>query len=314
MKITLAIVLIALACSWVYIERRELVMRINIMQSAGEPPALIDALDEHDNTKWLDDYFTVEEIAADTFAIGEPRYLQQNFSYLIIGRDQALLFDAGPGIRDIRKAAEKLTDKPIVFLPSHFHYDHVGNSVTFDEIAVVDLPHIRSRAKHNRLTLTDMEHLGGAEGFSAPTWEVDHWWPVGHVIKLGARELTLLYTPGHTTDSIALWDEKHGLLFSGDFVYPGPLYGFLPNSSMSDYLSSTINLLRALPQGTLLVGAHRAKPPGVPTLLMQDLLDLQTALEQLKAGQLRGEGSYPQSFKINQRMTMLAEPRWLQDW
>ena len=72
--------------------------------------------------EWLANYFTIEHLAPGTYAIGEPRYYQQNYSYLIIGEERALLFDAGPGIRDIRKTAELLTKKPIVFLPSHFHY------------------------------------------------------------------------------------------------------------------------------------------------------------------------------------------------
>ena len=35
--------------------------------------------------RWVDDYFLVEQIDPDTFAIGEPRYYQGNYSYLITG-------------------------------------------------------------------------------------------------------------------------------------------------------------------------------------------------------------------------------------
>ena len=56
--------------------------------------------------RWHDDYFTVMAIDPDTFAIGEPRYWQQNFNYLIVGETRAILFDAGPGVRDILPADE----------------------------------------------------------------------------------------------------------------------------------------------------------------------------------------------------------------
>ncbi len=72
-------------------------------------------------------------------------------------------------MRDIRATAESLTDLPITLLPSHFHYDHIGNNITFERIAVVDLPYLRERAPDNLLTLTNAEHLGMAEGFAAPT-------------------------------------------------------------------------------------------------------------------------------------------------
>ena len=54
--------------------------------------------------------------------------------------------------------------------------------------------------------------------------------------ELGGRGLWILYTPGHTEDSISLYDAESGYLFSGDFLYPGELYGFLPNSNLGDYL------------------------------------------------------------------------------
>src|SRR5512134_1187466 len=90
----------------------------------GEPPALLDAADEGPGVRWMDDYFIVQVIDPQTFAIGEPRYHQQNFNYLIVGSQRAILFDAGPGQRDIRPIAEALTGRPITFVPSHFHFDH----------------------------------------------------------------------------------------------------------------------------------------------------------------------------------------------
>ncbi len=306
--------LLIAASAWAFMERRVVFFNILAMTGSGEPPPLLEKADEGPLTRWHDDYFTIQEIASQTFAIGEPRYWQQNYNYLIVGDERALLFDAGPGIRDVRRVAEALTDKPIVFLPSHFHYDHVGNRITFNEIAVVDLPYIRDRAIGNRLKITRYEHLGAFEGFAAPTWDVDLWWPVGADIDLGQRSLTLLHTPGHTYDSISLWDKDNRIVFSGDYLYPGELYVYLPNSRMGDYLSTSQSLLSSLPADIVFFGAHRAEPPGAPALTSVDLSDLNLSLENIKNRTATGEGSYPQVFRVNDRLAIRAEPRWLQDW
>lgn len=315
---SLALLLVGVAVAgslvWAFNERRILNMYWFSLTTEGVPPALLDKTNEGVLVRWVDDYFTIERIAPATFAIGEPRYHQQNYSYLIIGMERALLFDAGPGIRDIRATAESLTDLPITWLPSHFHYDHVGNGITFERIAVVDLPYLRKRAPDNLLTLTKAEHLGMAEGFTIPTWRVDTWLAVGEEIDLGQRSLKLLYTPGHTTDSVSLFDAANNIVFSGDYIYPGYLYGFLPNSSMGDYLRGARTLLADVPENATIFGAHRRRPPGAPSLKFDDLQDLERGLNAIRDGEIEGQGTYPQTFSINERISMLAEPRWLQDW
>ena len=282
--------------------------------SLVDPPELAAPADEGADVRWHDDYFTVETLAEGVFAIGEPRYYQQNYSYLIAGDQRAVLFDAGPGYRDIRPVAASLTDLPITFIPSHFHYDHIGNTVTFENVAVVDLPYLRERAPAGRLRLSSDEHLGEVEGFAAPVLEVDNWLAPGADIDLGGRTLTVLYTPGHTEDSISLLDSPSGFLFSGDFIYPGPLFAFLPNSGMGDYLQGAENLLGVASLETRIFGAHRMEAPGAPELASRDVADLQAALWAIRKGELDAEGFYPRVYPVNERLELYAEPAWLQEW
>lgn len=280
----------------------------------GEPPALLEPAKESPVSYWHDDYFLVEQLDSHTHAIGEPRYHQQNFSYLITGSERAVLFDAGPGYRDIRSVAESLTDLPITFIPSHFHYDHVGNTVSFDRVAVVDLPYIRRRAESNKLKLNWSEHLGSVEGVAAPTLDIDEWLPIDGIVDLGNRELRVLYTPGHTEESISLLDVTNGYIFTGDFIYPGPLYAFLPNSSMGDYLQSSDTVLSTAPENVDLFGAHRDAAPGTPRLNIKDVEDLRATLLAIQDGSAKGTGVYPRAYRVNERIQLLAEPRWLQNW
>jgi hypothetical protein len=65
----------------------------------------------------IDEYWRVQKIAPDTFAIGEPQGDLDNFEYLLIGKNRALLIDAGSTGRDIHPALATLTQLPITVIP-----------------------------------------------------------------------------------------------------------------------------------------------------------------------------------------------------
>lgn len=290
---------------------------------SGSPPALLEAAEEGPDARWLDDYFLIVEIDPQTFAIVEPRYEQQNINYLIIGLDRAVLFDAGSGLRDVATAAATLTNKPITFVPSHLHYDHIGKGGPFAKIALIDLPHLRERAANDKLQLTWAEHLGSAEGYKPPMLKVDEWLIPNGVMSLGGRALRVLYTPGHTDDSISLLDTARGQLFSGDFIYQGPLYAFLPNSSLGDYRQGATTLLNTIEEDVRVFGAHRTGPQGLPVLSRADIAAVHKTLLQIAGDStdnsditdsIKSEGRYPLSYPVNDHIQLLVEPAWLQNW
>lgn len=282
------------------------------------PPAFLERDDEPGAT-WFDDYYTVFEIDERTFAIAETRYWQRNFNYLIVGDDRAILFDGGPGVRDIRGVVRSLTDLPVVFTPSHFHYDHVGNGVEFESVAMVDLPYLRRRMREDRLTLTLYEHLGKAEGFDLPALRVDEWWPSGETVDLGDREVVVVHTPGHTLDSVSLVDQRAGYAFTGDFFVPGSLLEMVPTGGMGDYVLGVDNLLSHVGPDTRLFAAHRdlladPVPKGVPETTVADLEDLQRLLPRIRDGVADAQGLFPVVYTVNENVALWANPRWMQDW
>lgn len=54
--------------------------------------------------------------------------------YLLIGKERALLIDAGNGTGNLKKACEKLTSLPITVALTHFHPDHAGGCPLFDSV------------------------------------------------------------------------------------------------------------------------------------------------------------------------------------
>jgi hypothetical protein len=89
---------------------------VYVMALEGQPE-LLEVKIEGNDIRWFDDYFTVQAIDEKTFAIGEPRYYQQNYNYLLLGETQAIVFDAGTGQRDIRRVVESITQLPVIFIP-----------------------------------------------------------------------------------------------------------------------------------------------------------------------------------------------------
>jgi glyoxylase-like metal-dependent hydrolase (beta-lactamase superfamily II) len=263
--------------------------------------------------RMVDDYFAVEELGSGTFAIGEPRYYQQNYSYLIVGEKRALLFDTGSGTRDISGVVASLTRLPVTVMVSHLHFDHLGGIIPFDRVAMIDLPHTRADVAAGRFTPTRYEYLGLIDRRRAPSVRVTEWLPPGAVIDLGGRRLTVLSTPGHTESSAALFDPASRRLFIGDYVYPTMLYAFLPGASLSSYQQTAQRLLATLPAETVLWTAHCCrKDEGIaaPWLDMADLRDLDSVLHRVQAGATNSTGFYPRVFPVNRQMTLATGFPW----
>jgi hydroxyacylglutathione hydrolase len=263
--------------------------------------------------RWFDDYFVVEPIDAATFAIGEPRYYQGNYSYLLIGKQRAVLFDAGTGLRDIVPVVRSLTNLPVTVIPSHLHFDHVGALGRFDMTALIDDPSLRARTSNSRLALRRYEFLGFADRLSNPTFRVDEWLPPESLIDLGGRVLRVLATPGHTPTSVSLYDATRRQLFAGDFIYPGTLYAFLPGASRRAYLATTKRLLTTMDPATRIFAAHMQDSPATvraPVLGVEDLRALERTLTSIEQGTLSSKGFYPRVFAVKGPITFATGWAW----
>ncbi|MGW3660050.1 MBL fold metallo-hydrolase [Streptomyces sp. NPDC005151] len=60
----------------------------------------------------------------------------------------------------------------------------------------------------------------------------------GDTIDLGNRQLTVLHLPGHTPGSIALYDPRAQMLFSGDIVYDDRLLDDIHGADQKDYVAT----------------------------------------------------------------------------
>jgi glyoxylase-like metal-dependent hydrolase (beta-lactamase superfamily II) len=288
-------------------ERRTVVLDL---MSLADPPALLDVENLEDGVDWWDDYYTVEWLDERTVAIGEPRFVQRNFAYLILGDSRAVLFDTGPGVRSaLHRLVAELTSLPVVAAPSHLHYDHIGNLVHFDEIALMDVAGVRDQLTDGVLVPGREQFLGFVEGYAAPRLRPTEWWAPGDTVELGGRSLRVLHTPGHTPESISLLDDETGWLFTGDFLYVGPLFAFVPGSSLEDYRAGVKEVLGAIPDGIRSVGGHGRQTSALaPILGRRDLLDLDSVLEEIEDGIVDGRGLFPRVYDVNSSIELWTDP------
>ncbi len=263
--------------------------------------------------RWFDDYFLVQKIDDTTYAIGEPRYYQGNYSYLLLGTERAVLFDAGTGNRDIAAVVRSLTSLPVTVFPSHLHFDHVGALGHLGRTALLDLRSLRERVQDHRLTLRRYEFLGFADSLPQPSFPVDEWWPPGSSVDLGNRQLQVLWTPGHTPTSGALYDADRHQLFAGDFIYPSTLYVFLPGASRSAYLATARRLLGTIDPATQIYCAHEADDPATisaPLLQVTDLQAVAAVLQRITSGEATASGFYPRVYPVIGPITLATGFSW----
>jgi hydroxyacylglutathione hydrolase len=139
---------------------------------------------------------------------------EANFIYLLIGSDKALLIDTGavadPNAMPLATTIMKLlpgknNEKlPLVVAHTHRHLDHRAGDPQF-----ASLPSVQ-------VVPFDLEGMQRFLGFTN--------WPSGIAhIDLGGRTVDVIPTPGHNETHVAFYDDRTGILFSGDFLLPGRL-------------------------------------------------------------------------------------------
>lgn len=233
-------------------------------------------------------WFEVESVAEGVYAIAEPGHVT---SFLVLGRREAALVDAGTGVADIGAVARALTALPVRLLLSHAHWDHIGGAHLFERRAVhpaeADALAQGKPAGFMTAYLRDSTLARPLPaGFDvathaippAPTTELLH---DGDSIDLGGRVLEVIETPGHSRGGVCLLDRPGRLLLAGDLVYAGPLYAQLAESDLPAYLRSLRRIAPLVPALDVVLGCH-----GIPTLPPRFLDEAAGAIERIIAGRV----------------------------
>ena len=197
--------------------------------AASEPPLQVHAYD------------------AQTFILRQSlcASFEGNFIYLLVGSDKALLIDTGAisnpqKIPLAKTILELLPDKdgkrlPLLVAHTHRHSDHRAGDPQF-----ASLPSVQ-------IVPFDLNGVRTFFGFTN--------WPNGIAhLDLGGRTVDVIPTPGHNQTHLAFYDDKTGILFSGDFLMPARLL----IEDATAYRESALRVVGSLKTRPLthILGAH----------------------------------------------------------
>lgn len=215
-----------------------------------------------------DDWFTVQSIDDNTYAISEYGHWEKVHSFLLLGSKRAILIDTGLGIDNIKRITDQLTILPIEVITTHVHTDHIGSHAEFERIFVhkgdedwlingikgLSIEQIR---KDIRRDIT----IPTPETFNPDTYRPFQGKPTGQLndadlFDLGNRRLIIYHTPGHSPGHISVFDETNGYLFTGDLLYDEtPVYAFYPSTNPVDLVNS-LERITGIPNIKMVYGSH----------------------------------------------------------
>ncbi|TPN90003.1 MBL fold metallo-hydrolase [Mesorhizobium sp. CU2] len=205
----------------------------------------------------MGDWFGKAVVDASTTMLTEPfvhDFVRANMWHLR-GRDADLLVDTGIGICPLAPEIDTPAGKPLIVVATHIHLDHVGSLHEFPLRMGPKMSAARFDDMDDAVTYAYMFHNldGAVSKLPAPDWKAANYrippapltrvLDEGDVVDLGDRQFRVLHLPGHSPDSIALFDEADGRFFSGDAIYDSWLIDDLADSNKADYRRTMQRLL-----------------------------------------------------------------------
>ncbi|MGY9049001.1 MAG: MBL fold metallo-hydrolase [Rhodobacterales bacterium] len=170
------------------------------------------------------------------------------------GPDGDLLVDSGMGVVSLRDWVPLVSERPLLAVASHTHFDHIGCHHEFDHRAVHRAEAHLLANPDRRAVLADpyvtdeiFETLPPepyrSERYTVTPAPATRLLEDGEVIDAGGRLFEVVHTPGHSPGGIALLERATGVLFSGDIVYDGPLIEDTYHADAADYIASMRRLM-----------------------------------------------------------------------
>ena len=203
------------------------------------------------------DWFTVEQIDQDTFAISEYKHWEETHCYLLCGSREALLIDTGLGVSDIGKIVKQITSLPILTVLTHAHWDHIGavNDI-IDKLPKLpiyigehDVPLMENAAANCSAWLAEYPGTVSRDKVNALK--------DGEELEVLGETVRIIEVPGHTAGGICFYFQDSEILFCGDTLFEGSIgRSDLPTGNEEQLITNIKEKLLVLPEVTKVYPGH----------------------------------------------------------
>ncbi len=181
-------------------------------------------------------YFKQTLVHPNIWMIQEPWYTEHANMFLVVGSARTMLIDTGTGIGNISQWLLTQGVIPDVVLTTHVHFDHCGGLFQFHPEQV----YLTALQERNIVhpTLWGMKYFQPQHVTDELRDLLYSYTPtppvgsrrLGQRIDIGDYQFKVLSFPGHTNDSILLYEPTQHWMFTGDALYNGELYVDFPNA------------------------------------------------------------------------------------
>jgi hydroxyacylglutathione hydrolase len=156
----------------------------------------------------------------------------ENFVYLLVNpeRRESMVVDSGWETKPIVNAVRAEGAEVKFVVATHEHFDHTSTlGELAEELGAKVVAHSASPIEHD-LSVAD-----------------------GDDLRLGAHRVEVMHTPGHTADSICLYDGRN--VFTGDTLFVGAIGRFEKRNAKEMY-HSLYDVIMRLPDPTMVYSGH----------------------------------------------------------
>lgn len=172
---------------------------------------------------------------------------------------RGMIIDPGVKAKRISEAVEQLNLSVSLIVLTHVHIDHfsaleIVKNTTKAQLAAFDTSNVKAPAESSKL-IKGMSFVPFVLPITPDILLKD-----GDAIDIDDLHFSVLYTPGHSSDSVSFWG--HGVVFSGDTLFRRgigvTLPGLFPGHDHTQLKVSIREKLLTLPDDTIVYPGHGA--------------------------------------------------------